>query len=462
MTIQELHEESTTVFKRAFGIGMAFIGLIVGAGFASGREMLQFFVAFGAVGILGALIASLIMTFIAVAALQLGSHVQAKEHVAVFRQVSHPLIARFLDVTTVITLFAIGFVMFAGGGANMAQQFGWPVWVGAASTLVAVLVSGMFNVDKVARLIGLITPFLIVFLVGISAWTLATAEYDFAALDLAARTVPTSLPNWWLAALNYVGLCAISGVSMTIVIGGSMLDSRTAGLGGLIGGGIFLLLLMLAVLALFLSSEFVGDAELPMLALVNRVHPVLGTAMSIVVFGMIFNTALAMFYALGKRLTRSRPDRFRTVYVAVVLLGFALSFVGFRDLVAYVYPALGYLGLILIGVMAAGWVRGRSHLSAEARRRLHLRRLAARRLDPRHDFAPMHADLVQRLSGESHISDAELHAALIARTETALKKDPDVEYDPLPSEADASAILTQAEWPEKSQDRSGSPEKPEP
>jgi len=431
------------MFKRAVGVGLAFIGLIVGAGFASGREMLQFFVAFGAIGISGAFAASLVMMFMAVAALQLGSHVQAKEHAAVFHRVSHPLIARFLDITTTITLFAIGFVMFAGGGANMAQQFGWPIWAGAALTLVAVLVSGMFDVDKVARLIGVITPFLIVFLVGISVWTLATAEYDLVALDQAARAVPTSLPNWWLAALNYVGLCAISGVSMTIVIGGSMLDSRTAGYGGLIGGGLFLLLLMLAVVALFLRAGSVGGAELPMLALVDQVHPALGTAMSIVVFGMIFNTALAMFYALGKRLTGKRPHRFRATFVAVVLFGFVLSFFGFRDLVAYVYPALGYLGLILIGVIAVGWFRGRGHMSAEARRRLRLQALAARRLDPRHNFTQAHANEVRRLSRESKVPDADLHGALVDRAETAILADPDVQYTPLSPNADATQILTQ-------------------
>lgn len=115
------------MFKRALGIAMAFIGLIVGAGFASGQEMMQFFVAFGTMGIVGALIASLVMMLSGIAALQLGSYTQASEHTAVFRLVSHPAVAWFMDAVTVTTLFAIGFVMFAGGGANLSQQFGWPV-----------------------------------------------------------------------------------------------------------------------------------------------------------------------------------------------------------------------------------------------------------------------------------------------------------------------------------------------
>lgn len=431
------------MFRRALGVGMAFIGIIVGAGFASGQEMLQFFVAFGAWGLVGAVGASLVMTVIGIASLQLGSHIQAREHAAVFRRVAHPALAWFLDAATITTLFSIGFVMFAGGGANMAQQFDWPVWAGAVLTLAAVLVAGMFDVDRVSTLIGAITPFIIVFLVGTSAWTLASAPWDIAALELAATTVQTTLPNWWLAALNYVGLCAITAVSMTIVIGGNMFDSRAAGLGGLIGGGLYLLLLVLAVLALYLRVDLIGADALPMLTLVNLVHPALGTAMSVVIFGMIFNTALGMFYALGKRLTRSHPQRFRVVYIATVLVGFVLSFVGFRTLVSYVYPALGYLGLVLIAVLAVGWTRRRGRIRAEAMRRLRMRRLALRRLDPRRDYTAAHAAELQRLSAESNVPNPQLHAILVDRAETALAADPEVDYTPLPPEAQASEVLAQ-------------------
>src|SRR5690606_9162768 len=98
---------SGNMFKRALGVGMAFIGIIVGAGFASGQEMMQFFVAFGRLGIVGAVAGSLVMTVIGIAALQLGSHIQAREHAAVFRRVAHPALAWFLDVATIVTLFSI-------------------------------------------------------------------------------------------------------------------------------------------------------------------------------------------------------------------------------------------------------------------------------------------------------------------------------------------------------------------
>ena len=47
--------------RKSFQIGAAFIGVIVGAGFASGQEILQFFTSFGAIGIAGSIVATAII-----------------------------------------------------------------------------------------------------------------------------------------------------------------------------------------------------------------------------------------------------------------------------------------------------------------------------------------------------------------------------------------------------------------
>ncbi len=104
------------MLKRAMAISMAFIGVIVGAGFASGQEALQYFVAFGNWGLAGVALTALLVLITGVATLQLGSYFQANEHTAVFDEVSNPIISKILDWATIVTLFSIGFVMFAGGG----------------------------------------------------------------------------------------------------------------------------------------------------------------------------------------------------------------------------------------------------------------------------------------------------------------------------------------------------------
>mgnify|MGYP006894303129 FL=1 len=418
------------MFKKALAISMAFIGLIVGAGFASGQEALQYFVAFGTDGIWGAVLASVFMTITGIAVLQLGSYYQATEHTAVLGRISSRVTSWILDIATVITLFCIGFVMFAGGGANLQQQFGLPTWIGATIMLVLVLLTGMLDVDKVSTVIGAITPFVIVFIVGATVWTLVTSNPDWTTLDLASSAVVTSLPNWWLAALNYVGLSIMTAVSMAIVIGGANLDTRAAGLGGLIGGFFFLLMLMLLVLALFVSVSTVGQEDMPVLALINGIHPVLGVIMTFVVFGMIFNTAIGMFYALGKRLTRGNPARFRPVFIVACLIGFGLSFFGFRDLVSYVYPVLGYMGILMLVVISVAWIRGREKVSTEGRRRLRARVLLARKLDPRKRYTRKNQRELQRLVKESNVPDKKFIEALEEDMTSELLADDEIDYDP--------------------------------
>ncbi|MGP6174829.1 YkvI family membrane protein [Corynebacterium sp. A21] len=355
-------------------IAMAFVGIIVGAGFASGQEVMQYFVAFGIEGIWGAIISGFVMTVMAMIILQLGSYFRAGEHGEVFKRVTHPIFSRILDIGVVVTLFSTGFVMFAGAGSNMQQQWGLPIWVGAIIMLLLVLAAGMLDVEKVTTLIGVITPFILAFIMIASVYTLITADIDVSRLDAAALdTVDTTLPHWAVAAVNYVGFNLMVAVSMAIVIGGTMFSPRWAGIGGLAGGLIYSIMLLISALTLFAAVETVGTDALPMLTIINQLNPWLGQAMAVVIYGMIFNTALGMFYALGKRLTASNPDRFRVVYIIVTLVGFVLSFIGFQTLVAYVYPVLGYIGLLLIAVMTWAWFKGHHQISEESGRRARLK-----------------------------------------------------------------------------------------
>lgn len=441
------------MFKQALIIALAFTGVIVGAGFASGQEALQYFVSFGLWGLAGVALAAVLMTITGIATLQFGSYFQAKEHMSVLSRISNKAVAWILDIATIVTLFSIGFVMFAGGGSALNQQFGIPIWVGALLMLALVILTGLMDVDKVTAVIGAITPFVIIFILFVTIWTLSTADWDIARLNsIATVTVDTTLPNWWISALNYIGLCVMTAVSMTIVIGGNMMDTKVAGLGGLMGGLFFLVMLLLLVLALFLEVENVSGDAMPVLTLITQINPTLGLLMTIVVFGMIFNTAVGMFYALGKRLTRNNRSRYPMVFIAACLIGFVLSFIGFEDLVAYVYPALGYMGILMIIVVSVAWFRGGQKLRSEGRIRVRAKDLTRRRMDPRLRFTQRQRRELARLTAESNIPDEEFTEQMEEEIHDELESDNELEdYDRTDPVADVifvehSEPVTQAEY----------------
>lgn len=378
-------------------LGMAYFSCTVGAGSASGQEMLQYYVAFGWWGV----IALVLMPLAAMIAMQYGSYFQATSHDRVFSSVAGKFRARFVDYSITFTQFCISFVMLAGAGANLNQQFGLPLWVGSTLMAVAVIICGMMNVEKVTNTLDPITPFVVALLVIAAVYSFMNAPSDLAAVgQFGIDNVETTLPNWWVSTFNYVGIAMMGDVSMGIIMGGDTIDVRTAGRGGIIGGLLFDVLLVMMVVAMIFNVTDVYEDALPTLSIITNVNDALGLFASIVIYVMIFSTALGNFYSLSRRVSTHAPQRFRLTLVVIVIVGYILSFLDFATLVGAVFPIMGYVALVMIGVLIFTWLaRGRGIIiTAESRRRDKIRSLVLRMIDPKQKFSnAQRAELSQEI-----------------------------------------------------------------
>ncbi len=336
---------------KIFVIASAFIGVIVGAGFASGQEVLQYFTSFGTLGILAAFVSTVLFAYVGMMLVWLGSRAQTSSYNEVIYKISGKYFGFVVDCVLVFTVFGVGVVMLAGAGANLNQQFGLPHVVGAILMSVLVLLTGMLKVDKVVAVISSITPFLILFVILISIYSFWTMDSSFSELNNAARSHGPNFPNWFIAGLNYATFNTSVGAAMSIVMGSAEKDRKTAAIGGLVGGIGLGVLILLSHFAIFAKIEEVGSLEMPMLGIVNNISPVLGILMALVLFGMIFNTAISMFFAFVARFAKVETKKFNIILAITLVAGFILSFVGFTDLVSKFYTLIGYMGLALIVVL---------------------------------------------------------------------------------------------------------------
>ncbi|MBE1555127.1 hypothetical protein [Sporosarcina limicola] len=337
--------------KKILKMGSAFIGIIVGAGFASGKEVLQYFTSFGLLGIAGAIVSTVLFAYLGMSLTRIGSRMRTTSHKDAIYKISGRYLGIIVDYIIIFTLFGVGVVMIAGAGANLNQQFGLPAYAGSLLMVILVLVTIMLNVDKVVGVIGSITPFLILAVIVVSTYCLVTMDTTFAVLDPIARGVKTPLPNWFISAINYVSFNIAVGASMSLVMGGAEEDEHTAKWGGFVGGLGLGVLILLSHLAIFAKIETVANADLPMLAIINDISPILAIFMAFILYGMIFNTAVSMFYGFGARFVVIGTKNFKVFVFISLMIGFALSFLGFKDLVAYFYPYIGYLGLFLVAAL---------------------------------------------------------------------------------------------------------------
>lgn len=66
--------------KQSIQIALAYMSVVIGGGFASGQEVLQFFTGYGLIGILGTLVSGLMFAFLGMQIARMSSKMQANSH----------------------------------------------------------------------------------------------------------------------------------------------------------------------------------------------------------------------------------------------------------------------------------------------------------------------------------------------------------------------------------------------
>lgn len=355
------------------------MGVIVGAGLSSGQDLLQYFISFGGRGIIGVVLLAVMNIIFGRIMVTLGCHYQSENHQDVLSEIAGPITNRLIDITLVIGSFVMGFVMVAGAGSNVRQQFGLPAWTGALICSILIVAVAFLDFDKILAVLGVFTPVIVVMILLITAYTFAGKTYDFKALSDIAETVPSAMPSVGISVVNYYAICAMSGVSMAFILGGSVVRIGTAEKGGTLGGIITGVIITAASLSIFANIGLVKDSDMPMLEIVNRINPVLALIYAFTIFALIFNTAFSLYYAIARRIAGDDKKKMRKWMIIIAAAGFGMSFMGFKDLIGYMYPVIGYMGILLLLVLAVAWIKNRNIIEKEKQIRRKMIRLVLKK-----------------------------------------------------------------------------------
>lgn len=343
--------------KKSLQMAGAFIGIIVGAGFASGQEILQFFTSFGIWGIIGAVLATALFAFIGMNLTSIGSRLQTTSHKEVVYKVCGKPIGLFVDVLITFFLFGVAVVMFAGAGSIFENQFHIPSIWGSLFMVVLTALTLLLKVDRIIKVISAITPFLVLLVLIIAGYAVFTTDLSISQLDAIAKEQKSASSNWFMGAALYVSYNIAAGAAMLAVMGGAEKDEKIAKWGGIFGGlGLGILILLINV-AIFAKIDLIQGTDMPMLVIASQISPFVGFLMSIALLGMIYNTAVGMLYAFTVRIIPAEKPAYKGVIVVVGIASFGVSFIGFIELVSAVYPVTGYLGFVLIAAIIFSWLR---------------------------------------------------------------------------------------------------------
>lgn len=343
---------------RSLHVGAVYVGTVVGAGFASGQEVLRFFTAFGGAGLWGLAVAALMFVWFGWTIMEVGHEVGARSHESVVRTLLGPALGGVMDWGITLFLFAIVVLMAAGAGAVFSEQYGLSAWVGSLAMAAATVSTVMLGFTGVVHSIAFVAPILIMAVLGLGLTAALTRPLPldlFAALHVAGPAAP----SWPLASVLYVSFNLILAIAVLAPLGLEVAQSDVRRHGAVLGGvGLALAAgaIHFAILATLPQSSRV---DVPMLAVARSVSPVVGLLYSGVLLAEVYTTAVGSLYGFTARLCERCGWRLQAVAVGTGAAAFGLSEFGFTRMVLTVLPAAGYAGLVLLAGLAWWAIRQR-------------------------------------------------------------------------------------------------------
>jgi uncharacterized membrane protein YkvI len=343
--------------KQVLKISGAFVGVVVGAGFASGQEILQFFTSFGILGLIGTLLSSALFMYFAMSLAILGNRRESTSHKEVIYLICGKYIGIFVDCVITAFMFGITVVMFSGAGALIEQQTGLPLLWGSLITALLTASLVCMKAKNVISFISLVTPFLLIIILIVCGYAIASSQADIESMGEIASEQPHGAPNWLLAVFVYVSYMIVSGAPILVISGGQVNSKKVAAWGGVIGGVILGVLMLSIALGMLFQIDRLAGVQIPTLKLATEISPALGILMAVIIFGMILNTAVGVLYSFLARTVKPEPLVFNSFAIVAGIIAFLLSQVGFSTLVGTVYPIFGYLGFVLMICIVIGTFR---------------------------------------------------------------------------------------------------------
>jgi len=333
----------------------AIIAFLIGSGFATGQEILQYFASYGYWGVFGTgLVVLALITYVCVEFLVVGQARRFDRPSRIFHYYGGKYLGTFYDYFSVLFVFLSFTVMVAGAGAVLEEHYGFSPLIGGIGLAVAVGITVWFGLGSLVDVIGKIGPLIVLVAVGLGVVGIVQNPGGIAEGHslLPTLELTRAADNWFMSALSYVGFCMLWLAAFLTALGATARSRREAATGGAVGGLAFSLACIVVGLGLLATIARVNGTEIPMLVLAGDVSPVLASGISVMILAGIYTTAIPLLWTVASRFYPDRTRRYKYLVLALAAVGTVIGLaVPFSQMVNIVYVVNGYVGILLLVLM---------------------------------------------------------------------------------------------------------------
>ena len=349
-----------------FSVASVWFGTHVGAGFATGNQILNYYVQYGWTAVLFPLISMGVLAYVIYVIMKFARLRGLDNYSDTFRELwqPYPWLSISFEIFYIIIILAAVAAAISGAGLLVDDLFGFTGSNGVASIQSTIIVAAilivlcLFGVKLIIAAstvltIGILLTAGIMIVVGI-----ANRPDAVLAAFTAEPTNTNTLEGFWRGAVIYCGFQCVSIPAMiAAAVTLNQKGVKKAGvLGGIMNGG------MLALSGLMLlgwKDDIIaaGQQALPNLVICNEIGwSWLVACYSILLFCAFISTCVTLIYTMILRIDKKffvrsnihEKVRMAVIGVVMVAICMSLSFIGISDIITYAYGYDGYLALVAI------------------------------------------------------------------------------------------------------------------
>jgi uncharacterized membrane protein YkvI len=343
----------TNWFQRWLLPGLAFKAVVIGGGYATGRELASFFLPSGPRGGLYAmLLSTVIWSTVCAVTFLFALRTSSLDYRTFFKN----LLGRFWPVYEVAYLAALVVILAAfaaAAGAIASAVFGLPPLAGALALMVAITLVAAWGNDSVERLFKYVS-FL---LYGTYAVFVVLSVLTFGGRIETAFATPTPTTGWALGGLTYAGYNII-GAIVILPVTRHLTSKKDAVIAGVLAGPLAMIPAALFFVVMTGFYPTIQHQLLPSDFLLGQLGlPVFRILFQLMIFAALLESGTGGVHAINERIAhvyerrRDQPfsKRLRLAVTVAILGGsvFVADRVGLVRLIADGYRWLAYVLLAI-------------------------------------------------------------------------------------------------------------------
>ena len=348
-----------SLFQRLILPGLAFKAVVIGGGYATGRELVEYFMPSGPVGgLMGLALVTAIWSGVCALTFFFAHATRSGNYLTFFKALLGPFRPLF-EIVYLLFLFLILAVFGAAAGEIGAALFGLPNLLGSAALALSILVFTGLGQESVERLFKYASLFL--YLVYLVFVILCFTQFGGDILAGLGAGIPAT--GWVSGGITYAGYNVVGAVVILPMLR-HLTSRKDAVIAGALAGPLAALPAILFFACMIAFYPQISEAALPSNYILERLgSPVFQMAFQFMVFVALVETSVSAVHAVNERISAVRPRpigvRTRLIITSALLLSamviadrfglIALIANGYR-LLAFAIIAVFVLPLLTLGV----------------------------------------------------------------------------------------------------------------